>query len=81
MNKYPLTAEEAQARIYGRVDRLQRGTPYNPAQCAYEVSVPPWYFESHQCARKPGHGHNGLFCKQHAKLVAERNTIAPWEGD
>lgn len=46
------------------------GFAFDPEQCAYET-----FFVKHlprQCTRKPGHGQNNLFCKQHAKIV-EKN--------
>ena len=45
---------------------------YDPRRCGYEVPEPPHYLNTHQCRRKPGFGRDGLFCKQHAKVIAER---------
>ena len=59
----PKTRAEAERRRYQRND-----VRYCPDQCAYEV----WDFSGwqlHQCSRKPGHGPEGLYCKQHAKMV------------
>ena len=64
-------------RAYGRNDGLHRPTPYKPDRCAYEVSEPPHYLSSHQCTRKPGHGPDGLFCKQHARVVTRREDRTP----
>jgi hypothetical protein len=44
----------------------------DPNRCAKMVSHPPHYLHSFQCQRKPGHGPDGKFCKQHAKKIAER---------
>ena len=79
----PQTAEQAAAIRYGERDSFHRGTPYNPARCAYEVSVPPWYIDQHQCHRKPGHGSAGLYCKQHAGMVqeiAQVEAVTPAQG-
>lgn len=65
----PRTADEAAKIIYGYRDSFRRGAAYNPSRCAYEVSDPPWYLDYYQCSRKPGHGPDGLYCKQHAKKV------------
>ncbi len=33
---------------------------------------------SYQCSRKRGHGPDGLYCKQHAKMIAAgRNVYVP----
>jgi hypothetical protein len=68
----PRTAAEAAKITYGRIDSLRRGNKYNPNHCAYEVSEPPWYIDSHQCSRKSGHGSGQLYCKQHAAIVERR---------
>lgn len=31
-----------------------------------------WEF---QCSRKRGHGPDGLYCKQHAKMLAQGNSV------
>lgn len=46
-------------RMYGRLARA----PYKEGRCAaMVVHGCMWY----QCSRKEGHGHEGLYCKQHA---------------
>jgi hypothetical protein len=65
----PQTAQQAGAIRYGERDSFRRGTPWQADRCAYEVSVPPWYIDQHQCRRKPGHGPGALYCKQHALMV------------
>jgi len=49
--------------------------PEDPARCIVSVQPPGlWGIgESHQCYRKRGHGPNGEYCKQHAKL----NEVTP----
>jgi len=65
----PRTREEAEAYRYHRWAGAPAGHPYRPNQCAYEI----WQgFHSYQCLRKPGHGPGNLYCKQHAKILAER---------
>lgn len=36
-------------------------------RCAAIVTQPPHYLHFYQCNRKPGHGRDGAYCKQHAK--------------
>ena len=36
---------------------------YNPDKCAHPTR---W---GEQCFRSPGHGTDGIFCKQHAKMM------------
>jgi len=62
----PKTKEEALRYKYNRCSWNRSGTPYNEARCAYEVID----LTTHQCSRKPVHGPDGLYCKQHAKMVA-----------
>jgi len=64
----PKTLEEAKAKRYGTWAGSPDGNAYDPDQCAYEV-YSAWGF--YQCSRKNGHGINGLYCKQHAKMVKE----------
>ena len=59
----PKTKEEARIYQYGRIYDKRS---YVEDRCAYEV----WdNFTSYQCSRTNGHGTNGLYCKQHAKMV------------
>ena len=66
----PKTKEEAENRDYC-VRRLYdvAAKKYNPSQCAYHVFPWRWTDKDHQCSRSPGHGPDGLYCKQHAKMV------------
>ncbi len=52
---------------YGQWAGNPKGRPYDPERCAWSV------YDDHlfrQCAKKRGHGAQGLFCKQHAKKHA-----------
>jgi hypothetical protein len=56
---YPRTA-------YGVWAGNPTGRPYDAERCAFEVF--PSIGVQYQCCRLRGHGRDGLFCKQHAKL-------------
>ena len=50
-------------------------TAENKACCVVLVSQ-GWY--TYQCSRKRGHGPDGLYCKQHAKMVeAGKHVYVP----
>ena len=58
-------------RLYPKAEyfnkwRDSKPVPYQPGKCAYDVY-------GHQCRRNDGYGHNGLFCKQHAKIYEDRD--------
>ena len=72
----PTTIAAARERRYGRSDGWYTPSRYKPLHCAWEVSEPPYYLDSHQCSRSTGHGPDGLYCKQHARMV-ERVTTQP----
>ncbi len=68
----PKTKAEAAAHRYNRWGGNSKGTPFNPACCAWESigserGALPW-----QCRRKPGHGPENIYCKQHAKMAGGR---------
>lgn len=67
----PKTHEVAKRCTYGHKPFAAR---FVPERCAYEVHDCKSFY-SYQCCRKPGHGPDGLYCKQHAKIV-ERNDDA-----
>lgn len=67
----PMTVEEARKHVYGVNLSARR---YAPGYCAYEVWRDMW--QPHQCNRKNGHGPDGLYCKQHGKMVAARPAPA-----
>lgn len=63
------TKENIATRRYGRIPALGReGMAYEPGMCAEEVCSNDRFRDFSQCLRKPGHGPDGLYCKQHAKM-------------
>ena len=67
MTDAPLTKAAAKLTRYG----TRKGMRYSDKYCAYEVwSKDGW--SAYQCSRKPGHGPDELYCKQHATKLAER---------
>lgn len=56
--------EQMERRKYGSCAYL-KGDKFNPERCAMGVH-PRDEWHEHQCRRKPGHGEEELFCKQHA---------------
>lgn len=68
----PKTRAEARKRTYGH--SLWGKSKFNPARCAYEVATDTRAPNYLQCNRKPGHGPDGLYCKQHdpATIAARR---------
>ena len=63
----PKTAAEAKAKRYGAWAGNPDGMRFLPSQCAAEV---PSGWRYCQCSRKPGHGPDALYCKQHAAKVS-----------
>ena len=62
----PTTRQEAEKYRYNQWGGNPRGTAFDADRCAEEVPRSGgWLF--YQCSRKPGHGPDALFCKQHAK--------------
>jgi len=68
MIKIIKTLEEAQKYKYGKWAGNPNGNKYVGGRCAYEVQdlISNRFY---QCLRKNGHGINGLYCKQHAKMI------------
>ena len=62
----PKTRKEALAIQYGPKDEGYPGWLqwFNEACCAYPITIGNW-----QCSRRPGHGPDNLYCRQHAKKV------------
>lgn len=56
-------------RTYGKWAGEPKGIAENLGRCRYEVF--PAAGAAYQCLRKRGHGLNGWFCKQHAKIHSE----------
>ena len=59
------TRAEAEKFRYNRWSGNPKGTLYDPARCCEEVSDGGRMMTTHQCNKKPGHGPDGLYCKQH----------------
>lgn len=66
MNDAPKTLEEAQSYRYNKWVGNPKGILYCKGRCAYEVYDT---YLPRQCLRKPRYGPDGLYCKQHAKMV------------
>ena len=66
---YPKTREEAMRTRYQVWVGNPKGHPYDPYACAAKVWGIGTRFLPYQCCRKPGHGPDGLYCKQHARMV------------
>ena len=62
----PKTIEEAVKKW--ETGCLCGGRGYDDKCCAFDIEESKW-MPSKQCPRKNGHGINGLYCKQHAKIV------------
>lgn len=64
-------------RRYNQWAGNPNGDKENPLKCIQEVrDSSGWH--SYQCARKRGFGKEGLYCKQHAKIMAQieaRNEV------
>jgi uncharacterized protein YhdP len=65
---YPRTREEAESQLYNVWAGNPKGFPYNARKCAFNVLQKDWPV-FHQCCRNSGHGPDGLYCKQHARMV------------
>ena len=60
-------------RRYGQWTGNEKGRPEDPKRCIVEVWPAREWF-GRQCARRRGHGPDGLYCKQHAKQQAKKET-------
>jgi len=69
----PKTKKQASQRRYGRGPGSRLGSSYDDTLCAWEVRYASSMWTS-QCSRKPGHGPDGIFCKQHAIIQARRDV-------
>lgn len=63
-----LTKAEAMKQTYGF------NTKYRPEYCVERVHKPGRGRQLYQCQRKPGHGPEGLYCKQHAQRYETKGT-------
>ena len=70
----PKSRKEAETFSYGNWAGKPDGHKYDPKQCAYEVPCGGRSVLFHQCVKKPGHGPDGIYCKQHAKRLAQQIT-------
>lgn len=52
---------------YGQWAGSPHGSKCDPERCAEEIK-PKHSWLRQQCSRKRGHGPEGAFCKQHAKM-------------
>jgi hypothetical protein len=59
---------------YARWAGNPKGHPQHPELCVEEVWPTNGSWIPHQCARKRGHGPDGLYCKQHGKKMEARNA-------
>ena len=60
----PRTREEAKKRTYRALWGMHK---YVRTCCAWAVNYPQGW----QCSRNPGHGPDGLYCRQHAAKIRE----------
>jgi hypothetical protein len=70
----PLTKKEAQAHRYTQWGGNPKGNDYNPACCAYSICGSERGALPCQCSRKNGHGPDGLYCKQHSRVVVDSSA-------
>lgn len=69
-----MTRAEAKKMTYGS---SYSPTPYDPARCVCPVSFrDAGWTRKMQCTRKPGHGPDGLYCKQHSPEAVEARVKA-----
>lgn len=61
-------------RIYGRWAGNPNGQPEDVTRCIQEIWGGDAWSRGSQCQRKRGHGPNGLYCKQHARMIERELT-------
>ena len=71
MRDTPKTLEEARKIRYSGWAGNPKGNSYTENKCAYNVWPSDGTWIPYQCRRKNGHGSEGLYCKQHAKMIGE----------
>ena len=71
MINYPKTLGEAEAHRYDVWSGNPSGYAFDPARCAGGVYHRFGFGHTLQCERPPGRGPGGLYCKGHAKKIAE----------
>jgi hypothetical protein len=64
-------------RRYGVWSGDLKGTAQNVLRCVSEVFAGEGFarYYGRQCTRPRGHGPDGLYCKQHARKIAERGKL------
>lgn len=73
---WPMTKADATKKQYGKWAGFPSGHAYDPERCAAEVWESGRGINHYQCQRKNGHGPEGLFCKQHAKMIEADSGLA-----
>lgn len=61
-------------RRYSQWAGNEKGNAEDEACCVVQV-WPAEGWHVYQCSRKRGHGPDGLYCKQHAKLVEAGKSV------
>ena len=65
MTNPPTTKAQARRRRYGFLQ-----IPWRSHWCAYPIAPKSSVINvRYQCLRSPGHGPDGLYCRQHARMV------------
>ena len=77
MTRDPVTREEAAKKPYRVWGGNPTGNPHDPTRCAAQVADSGRSCLFHQCIRKPGHGPDDLYCKQHAKGFTSDIEVQP----
>ena len=63
---------EKKLRVYGKWAGNPKGVPEDETRCIEEVWPSDGHgWNSYQCTRKRGYGKDGLYCKQHAKMIED----------
>jgi len=74
----PRTRAEAEKMRYGEYrPALVFGWGFDRFKCAWAVRGYLRHQIEHQCSRKPGHGPDKLYCKQHARMVDDEIMREP----
>ena len=64
-------------RRYGHWSENRKAIPENTERCIAQVLPPGGYsMTSYQCERKRVHGPEGLYCKQHAKMLEAGSYVS-----
>jgi len=71
--------KDGKSRRYHQWAGNSEGVPEDLKRCVVEIYAPKCH--SYQCLRPRGNGHNGLFCKQHARMIEEEKHPKPVKPD